>query len=73
MSSGTLRYILKRLALVLGTAFFVSSVTFLAIHALPGSPLLWNGLPHGESCEGQCWRMLMLDQALSYSALPPPP
>ena len=38
MSGGTFRYILKRLALVVGTAFFVSSVTFLAIHALPGSP-----------------------------------
>lgn len=45
MTRGTLTYILKRLALVLGTAFFVSSVTFIAIHALPGSPFVTERNP----------------------------
>jgi oligopeptide transport system permease protein len=38
MSRGTATYLAKRLVLVLITAFVVSSVTFLLIHSLAGSP-----------------------------------
>jgi oligopeptide transport system permease protein len=38
MSRGTSIYAAKRLALVLGTAFIVSSVTFILVHSLAGNP-----------------------------------
>ena len=47
MSRGTAIYGARRLLLVLGTAFVVSSVTFLAIHALPGTPFTCEKNPAG--------------------------
>lgn len=47
MSRGTAIYAAKRFALVLGTALIVSSVTFLLIHALPGTPFTCEKNPAG--------------------------
>ncbi|MBJ7609908.1 MAG: ABC transporter permease [Candidatus Dormibacteraeota bacterium] len=47
MSRGTAIYGARRLLLVLGTAFIVSSVTFLAIHALPGTAFTCEKNPAG--------------------------
>ena len=40
MSSGTLSYILKRIALAVLTVFVVITVTFFVMHAVPGGPFL---------------------------------
>lgn len=47
MSRGTAIYGARRFLLVLGTAFIVSSVTFLAIHALPGTAFTCEKNPAG--------------------------
>ncbi|HEY7927978.1 MAG TPA: ABC transporter permease [Candidatus Dormibacteraeota bacterium] len=47
MTRGTAIYAARRLVLVLGTAFLVSSVTFLVIHALPGTPFTCERNPAG--------------------------
>lgn len=55
MSRGTAIYAAKRLALVLATAFIVSSVTFLAIHALPGTPFTCEKNPAGCAKENAAY------------------
>jgi oligopeptide transport system permease protein len=47
MSRGTAIYGAKRLLLVLGTAFIVSSVTFLLVHSLAGNPFTCEKNPAG--------------------------
>jgi oligopeptide transport system permease protein len=47
MSRGTATYAAKRLLLVLGTAFVVSSATFLLVHSLAGNPFTCERNPAG--------------------------
>jgi oligopeptide transport system permease protein len=47
MSRGTAIYAAKRLLLVLGTAFVVSSATFLLVHSLAGNPFTCERNPAG--------------------------
>jgi oligopeptide transport system permease protein len=47
MTRGTAIYAAKRILLVLGTAFIVSSATFLLIHALPGTAFTCEKNPTG--------------------------
>ena len=47
MSRGTALYGARRLLLVLGTAFIVSSVTFLLVHSLAGTPFTCEKNPAG--------------------------
>ncbi len=47
MTRGTAIYAAKRILLVLGTAFIVSSATFLLIHALPGTAFTCEKNPGG--------------------------
>ena len=47
MSRGTALYAARRFVLVLGTALVVSSVSFLLIHSLAGSPFTCEKNPAG--------------------------
>ena len=40
MNTKTLRYIIKRIVLALLTVWFVITVTFFVMHAVPGGPFL---------------------------------
>ncbi|MGH7721382.1 MAG: ABC transporter permease [Candidatus Dormibacteria bacterium] len=51
MSRGTAIYAGKRLLLVIGTAFVVSSVTFLLVHSLAGNPFTCEKNPAGCHAE----------------------
>jgi oligopeptide transport system permease protein len=53
MSRGTAIYAGKRLLLVLGTAFIVSSVTFVLVHSLAGNPFTCEHNPAGCAHEAQ--------------------
>ncbi|HWF56990.1 MAG TPA: ABC transporter permease [Candidatus Dormibacteraeota bacterium] len=62
MSRGTAIYAAKRLALVLGTAFVVSSVTFLLVHSLTGNPFTCEKNPSG--CHAEAIRYGLNDPLL---------
>ncbi|HEY8756418.1 MAG TPA: ABC transporter permease [Candidatus Dormibacteraeota bacterium] len=62
MSRGTAIYAAKRLLLVLGTAFVVSSVTFILVHSLAGNPFTCEKNPAG--CKAEAIRYGLNDPLL---------